>query len=513
MIVIPSERSESRDLHFTVGRGRLSRVLPSAPCSGLLYHQAVREKVLHYIRQRGLLRAGDRVTVAVSGGADSVALLRILLDLRLELGVVLTVAHFNHQLRGDDSEADEHFVAELARQHDLLFFVGRAIVREHAAANKLSIEHAARELRYQWMTKLARQQHLDAIAAAHNADDQAETVLMKFLRGAGTRGLAGIHPVLLRDGMRIVRPLLETSRAEIEDYLHSLKQPWHEDHTNRDTRHTRNRVRRELLPLLERDYNPNLRKLLGETAEIARDEEADWEKLATNCLDLWHHDERRLLLQDPSSGRPSEFLSESVALQRRALKCFLERHNIAIEFHHVESVRLCAHRDGSAASLPGGWQAKREGHWLELVPPSTTGEKPEGESYEYFLPLPGRCAIPEVDIVLQATIVRAEAAALAPLGSLLCLAKIGPNLLIRNWQPGDRFRPAHTGSEEKLKRMFSEKRIPADQRALWPVALAGAQVVWVRGFPAAHDYAWGPGSGDALCIEVLPDESPSVATE
>jgi tRNA(Ile)-lysidine synthase len=472
----------------------------------LLYHQEVREKVLHYIRERGLLRAGDRVAVAVSGGADSVALLRILLELRLGLGVVLAVAHFNHQLRGDDSHADEQFVAELVRQHDLPFFAGRADVSQHARANKLSIEHAARELRYQWLTKLAREQHLDAIATAHTADDQAETVLMKFLRGAGTRGLAGIHPVLIRDGMRIVRPLLEISRAEIEAYLHSLNQPWQEDHTNRDTRHTRNRIRRELLPLLERDYNPNLRQLLSETAEIARDEEAAWEVLTAKCVDRWQQDERRLLLQDLSPAHTSEFLSESVALQRRALKCFLERHVIAIEFHHVESVRLCAHRDGSVVSLSGGWQAKREGQWLELIPPSTTDEKPDGSTYEYCLRLPGRCAIPEAGIVLQSTVIPAATAVLAPPGSLLCLTKIGPNLLIRNWLAGDRFRPAHTGSEEKLKRLFSEKHIPADQRPVWPVALAGTQIVWVRGFAAAHDYAWVPESGDALRIEVLLDQ-------
>ncbi len=471
----------------------------------LLYHQLVREKVLHYIRERGLLRAGDRVAVAVSGGADSVALLRILLELRSELGIVLTVAHFNHQLRGDDSDADEHFVAELARQHDLPFFAGRASVREHAAANKLSIEHAARELRYQWLCGLARQQCFDAIATAHNADDQAETVLMKFLRGAGTRGLGGIHPVLIRDGVRIVRPLLETSRAEIEAYLHCLNQPWREDHTNRDTRHTRNRIRHELLPRLEQDYNPNLRQLLSETAEIARDEEAAWEVLTAKCVDRWHQDDGRFLLQDRSLGLLSEFLSESVALQRRALKCFLERHGIAIEFHHVESVRHCAHRDGSVASLPGGWQAKREGHWLELIPPATTDEKPDRSNYEYCLPLPGRCDIPEAGIVLQATMVPAEAAVLVPPGSLLCVAKLGPKLLIRNWLPGDRFRPAHTGSEEKLKRLFSEKRIPADQRPLWPVGLAGSQIVWVRGFPVAQEYAWVPESGDAVHIEVLVD--------
>jgi tRNA(Ile)-lysidine synthase len=191
-----------------------------------LYHHSVRDKVLQYIRRRELLRAGDRVAAAVSGGADSVALLRALLELRAELGIVLAVAHFNHQLRSEGSDADEQFVADLASQHDMPFFAGRADVRAHADANKLSLEHAGREMRYQWLLELAQDERLDAIATAHTAGDQAETVLMKFLRGAGTRGLAGIHPLLVREGVRIIRPLLETSRTEVEQYLTSILQPW-----------------------------------------------------------------------------------------------------------------------------------------------------------------------------------------------------------------------------------------------------------------------------------------------
>ena len=154
----------------------------------------MREHVLHYIGECRLLKAGDRVAVAVSGGADSVALLRVLLELREDLGIVLVVAHFNHQLRGNDSDADEFFVRDLSSHHDLPFFAGRADVRGHATGNRLSLEHAARELRYNWLIRLAQQERLDAIATAHNSDDQAETVLMKFLRGAGTQGLAGIYP-------------------------------------------------------------------------------------------------------------------------------------------------------------------------------------------------------------------------------------------------------------------------------------------------------------------------------
>src|SRR5208337_30991 len=164
-----------------------------AACRRLHYHHSVRSKVLGYIRKRKLMWAGDRVCLAVSGGADSVALLRVLLELRSELGVVLSVAHFNHRLRGAYSEADEAFVEELARRHDLEIFSGRGDVRDHALTSKLSIEAAARELRYCWLTSLAESHKLNEIATAHTLDDQAETVLLKFLRGAGTRGLAGIY--------------------------------------------------------------------------------------------------------------------------------------------------------------------------------------------------------------------------------------------------------------------------------------------------------------------------------
>jgi len=464
----------------------------------------VRDKVLSCIRERVLLRSGDRVAIAVSGGGDSVALLRVLLEVRSELGIVVAVAHFNHGLRGKDSDADEQFVGELALHHDLPFFAGRADVREHAAVNKLSLEHAARELRYEWLIKVAHEQRLEAIATAHTRDDQAETVLMKFLRGAGTRGLAGIHPTLVRDGIRIVRPLLETARAEVEQYLTSLGQPWREDATNRDPRFARNRIRHELLPLLERDYNPNIRELLKEAAEVALAEEDYWNQEAEHFLERWHKPPRRLLLHaklSPSAG----LQAEPLAMQRRILKCFLECRGLPPDFYHVEALRRCALGETSRVDLPGGWLARRDGDWLELAPPEA---QPSGSvvSYEWSLPIPGKCAIPEARLTIQATLVPTDLAASDPPGSLLCLARIGKELTIRNWQPGDRFRPAHTGSEEKLKRLFSEKRIPADRRPLWPVALVGAQIVWVHGFPVAHDYAWVPGSGDALRIEVLLDE-------
>lgn len=462
----------------------------------------MREKALHYIRKLDLLRAGGRVAVAVSGGADSVALLRILLELRAGLGIVLFVAHFNHQLRGEDSDADEQFVADLARQHDLPFFAGRGDVRAYAAAKKLGIEHGARDLRYDWLLNVAREQRLEVVATAHTADDQAETVLMKFLRGASTRGLAGIHPLLQRNGVRIVRPLLQTKRSEVEQYLTSIDQPWREDHTNLDAQHTRNRIRHELLPLLERDYNPNLRQLLSETAEIALAEEDYWRNHTSTLASRWHQRERSMRLQEGDG-----FLLSAIAVQRRTLRHFLAWHGITVDFHHVEAVRRCALGDGATANLPGGWQARRNGDWLELLAATSAFEKQEViQRWQYQLTIPGNCRIPEAGMTLKAVLLSAAAASQEPPGSLLRASSLEPSLLIRNWQPGDRFHPAHTASEEKLKRLFSEKRIPANQRPRWPVALSGSQIVWVRGFPAAHDFVWLPGSGDAVKIDVIPAE-------
>lgn len=331
----------------------------------------MREKVLRYIRDKGLLKAGDRVVVAVSGGADSVALLRQLLDLRADLGVVLAVAHFNHGLRGDSAQADEAFVAELAKQHAVEFFGAREDVREHAFRNKLSIEAAARELRYRWLTQLAAEQRFDAIATAHTADDQAETVLLKFLRGAGTRGLAGIYPVVRANTarakdhlapefpddtaresnpeVRIVRPLLQISRADVESYLASIDQPWREDESNLDRRFLRNRVRHDLLPLLEREYNPNLRARLASLAEVSRAEEEYWQDAVSREVEVRKSGPRQLVL--------AGFPRLPLALQRRLLRAFAQSAGLTLDFEHLESLLACSlgqtGPDGGSRRLAG----------------------------------------------------------------------------------------------------------------------------------------------------------------
>ena len=238
------------------------------------------QRVLTHIRDQELLAPGNRVGVAVSGGADSVALLRLLLEMREEVGVVLSVVHVNHKLRGDESDAEERFVVDLATQFALPIFRHQVEVAAHAGTEQISIETAARELRYQFFADLLGREpcSLDLVATGHSLDDQAETVLMRILRGTGMRGLGGIHPHLEFDNQpgEIVRPLLSVRRAEIEKYLRDLHQPWREDSSNRQHNFTRNRVRHVLMPLLEREFNPSIAANLSELAAIARAEADYW---------------------------------------------------------------------------------------------------------------------------------------------------------------------------------------------------------------------------------------------
>src|SRR5690242_20305056 len=218
-----------------------------------------------------MMRPGDRVGVAVSGGADSVALLLLLLELRKKLGIVLSVVHFNHKLRGKASGADEEFVAKLAAKHGLEFHTASVYVAKKAKEERANLEDAARRARYDYFRSLVESGVCGHIAVAHTADDQAETVLAHILRGTGLAGLGGIHPVTKAG---IVRPLLGVRRGDLRKYLQAKRQPWRDDATNRDTAKQRARMRKKLLPLLEKEFNPKSVQHLADLANAAREDEA-----------------------------------------------------------------------------------------------------------------------------------------------------------------------------------------------------------------------------------------------
>ncbi|HTK96211.1 MAG TPA: tRNA lysidine(34) synthetase TilS, partial [Terriglobales bacterium] len=359
----------------------------------------MKDRILQYIRAQRLLRPGDRVGVAVSGGPDSVALLRVLLELRAEHGIVVAaVLHFNHKLRAADSDADEAFVAALAREHGLEFLRAAADTAAQAAGEGL--EAAARALRLRFFADAMRAHRLDAVATGHTLDDQAETVLMRLIRGAGTRGLAAIQPIvrveLPQQEARIVRPLLAIRRAEFLDYLRGLGQPFREDASNRDPKFLRNRIRHELLPLLERDYNPRVAAGLAQTAEISRAEQQHWERElseAVRQVARWKGvpgEGRGVLLSVPA------FAQLSPALQRRLLQRLSDQVERSLTFEQIESLRELAARRSGTIELPQGLRGIREGDELSLWFAASAAAPPAG--YEYKLTAAGDVSVPELGL-------------------------------------------------------------------------------------------------------------------
>jgi tRNA(Ile)-lysidine synthase len=444
-----------------------------------MYHvsvQPVTTTVLAYIRKHALLKAGNRVGVAVSGGADSVALLRLLLELRSEIGVVLSVVHFNHQLRGAASDADAQFVADLAQHHKLDLHRESGDAAAYAAQKHLSIETAARELRYHYFRRLL-EARLNRIATAHTLDDQAETVLLKISRGAGSRGLAGIYPQLAipdsKSEATIVRPLLATRRRNLEIYLKSLGQPWREDASNRDLRHARNRVRHGILPRLERFLNPAVREALAETAEIARADEDYWQlELARLLPQVWTQQSARL--------KSTVLDALPLALQRRVVRAACESLGLRLEFHHVEEILALASSSAAKSTvLPAGWVMSRKKHdlCLERKPAAPASD------YEYLLPVPGSAVVPEINSRLEAVLVPRNCVAGYNPDHLLKSAFLDKELRVRNWRPGDRFWPAHTKAPRKIKELLPGNDGTGFDRKLWPVVVDGSELVWVRGLP------------------------------
>lgn len=480
--------------------------------------QSLAQHVLDFIRRHELLKPGDRVGVAVSGGADSVALLRLLLDLRKELGVVLSVVHFNHRLRGAESDEDEQFVAELASQHKLHFNCESGNVESHAAERHLSVETAARQLRYGFFRRLLLNGAVNRIATAHTLDDQAETVLLRLVRGAGTRGLAGIYPQLsvrrqasvpsLSSGQAevsrqqkpepsIVRPLLATRRKDLESYLAGLGQGWREDRSNRDLRHARNRVRHGILPRLQRNLNPAVREILAETAEIARAEEEYWQQEIEQVLpQVWALGATQAL---SGSLKTVALARLSLALQRRIVRAAGESLGLRLEFRHVEEILEVASghaRAAKSAVLPHDWTVSRHKNEVRFTFAGAAAAK--NSDYEYRLAIPGQIEVPEATSRFEAVLVPAGTQAGYNPEHLLEPTLLARELRVRNWRAGDRFWPAHTKTPKKIKELLQERQVTGAERRLWPVVVSGPEIVWVRGFAVPAKLR--PRAGEAVMI-------------
>ncbi len=424
-------------------------------------------------------RPGMRIAVAVSGGADSVALLRALTQIGAEKGLILSIAHMHHGIRRAAADDDAAFVETLAGELGLHLDRKQVDTPAYAQAESMGLEEAARTLRYGWFAELLGSGTFDAIATAHTLNDQAETVLHKLIRGAWTEGLSGIHPILkpvAASGGQILRPLLGATREQITTWLTQIGQPWQEDTTNAALTYTRNRIRHQLLPLLA-TFNPQIAHQLSHAAAIARDEESYWQKEVDRLLPSLLLPGRPVRGGGRSSSTQPGKRSLAIeidrlrtlhpALVRRLLRAAAKQFEAALDFE--QTARLLALVEGSASANPrredltANLRAERTPRELRLLF-TTRFEPPNPARIE--IPVPGEGEGFGYRIRLSLTAQSPDPQ---------------PDALLRAALPTDRVQLRYSrGAPKRVKEVLERLGVPAGQRAEWPVLVWQGEIVWLR---------------------------------
>lgn len=432
------------------------------------------------IQRQQLLPAGQKILVAVSGGVDSMVLLHVLNTLAPNRRWQLTVAHFNHQLRGRSSDADEKFVRKTAAALKLPFVAERADVKAFAKKSKLSIEMAARKLRHEFFARVACSRKIATVALAHHADDQVELFFLRLLRGAGGEGLAGMKrssPSPVERQVTLVRPLLDLTKADLLQFARELKISFREDATNASANFLRNRIRHELLPLLHKEYQPGLGKSVLRLMTIVGAESETIGNLAAE----WR------------SQRRPKFERLPAAVQRRVVQSQLLSLGLASDFDLVESLRSAT---GVAVSVSANLSVARNvAGVVKLKPQPSVVFKPGGLSVN----LTGRSgevgfgdAMIEWSFDTRKDFKRSRSDAAC---EFFDADKVGTKIKLRQWRPGDRFHPIGLASDAKLQDLLTNAKIPRARRhTLMIGASAAGKIFWVEGLRISENFKLTSGS-------------------
>jgi tRNA(Ile)-lysidine synthase len=451
------------------------------------------DRVLRTVRRHGLIAFRERVIVALSGGPDSVALVHILRELERRGELVLAgTAHLNHQLRGAAADEDEQFCRDMSAALGLPLEVERADVRALAIREGRSVEAAARVARYAFLERAADRLRAGVIAVGHSRDDQAETFLLRLIRGAGPRGLAAILP---RAG-RVVRPLLDIPRAELRQYAAEHAIEYRDDATNADVGIPRNRVRHALIPYLEREFSPGIVDVLARSAAIARDDE---DRLQGEAIDL----AASVVLGNRAGARVEvkALTSMHPALAARVARIALA--HLAAErfvgFDHIDAFLEFARTGnrGAALSLPGQHVVHR-GDWLELraardrrLPRRSREAAEAGTPYRFPLSIPGEVTLSQSGWAISAEQLDAPpAGGTQARGETVAVSAVTLPLFVRNRRPGDRFRPLGMGGAgKKLQDFLVDRKVRRDLRDALPLVVDGAdRIVWIVGQSVGEDF-------------------------
>ncbi len=463
-----------------------------APKTPDLVYRAFKETAL-----AGLLVPGDRVLAAVSGGPDSVALAALLLKLREEMPLEVRLAHFDHRLR-PESGADARFVDGLARRWVVPLETGSSDVRAFAAKKKLNLEEAGRDLRYRFLRRAAARSGATKIATGHTLTDQAETVLMRLMRGTGLLGLAGIAPVVAGGPCPVVRPLLAIGGPDLRAWLSAEGLPFREDASNRDLRFLRNRVRAELLPELERRYEPRIAEHLARLAALAREDEELLDGFVRELLDEFILRKGRDLSLDVKT-LPLLF----PALARRVARAFLRELSgdlRDVSFGDVDA--LLGLRENKEIDLGKGLVLRREAGRLGL-------KRAASPARAYEVGWDGRSVLTldAAGLVLSGSF-RKPAGGRRSLrgddraGALLDAGRLAFPLVVRSRRPGDAYRPFGAPGRKKLKEILRARAVPAADRGRLPVVVSHGRVIWAPGLPVGEDYKVTAATERVLAIRV-----------
>jgi tRNA(Ile)-lysidine synthase len=447
----------------------------------------IRRQFRKTIDRHAMLLPGDRVVLAVSGGPDSTALLALFRDLAPDLDLDLHVAHLNHGWRGRAAERDAEFVRRLAIRHRLPVTVGHVDPATWSAGGASSSrEERARNLRYQFLRDTAAQVGARRVALGHTCDDQAETLLLRLLRGSGARGLAGIYPVV--DDL-FIRPLIEVRRRDVLAFLRQRRLRYRIDSSNRDLSLARNRLRRRLVPLMERSFNPRSVDALAHAAELLRDEDTYLSQAAESAYRV------AALRRGEGVVLAARALHElPLALRRRVLRLALAavRGDLRrITLGHVEQALRMLEAPGRRRmiNLPGGLTISLGSGEIRVEPRDAAAAEPPGEPpacREALCPIPGAVALPGFDLKIRATLASRvpDPAALKSTGlarAYLDADLLSGPLLIRPRRPGDRFMPLGGPGTRKVKSFLIDRKVPVEERGRIPLVLSGERIAWVVG--------------------------------
>jgi len=450
------------------------------------------------IAQHRMFAAGDHVVVAVSGGADSVALLTALHELGPEMNLRLTVAHLNHGLRGDAAQREADFVKNLALKLAVPCICELRNVAEETQANGESLQEAARTVRYQFLFDVLARCNAQKIALGHTMDDQAETVLIRLLRGASTRGLGGIPPVR---GDTIVRPLIQVRRTSIEHFLQERGIQFVPDTSVDELHYLRNTIRHELIPLLARQYNPRVVETLCTTAALARDDESVLQDAAANIAG------EALKQTDDSIRIPVNLLEKHPQLAGRIVRRAFELLNGScrgLTSIHTDSVIALLNSQGSnkKVSITGGLIVQRE--YDDLV---MSLEHNPASFHVQIDRLPADVRLPQINTRIQVrtdTINDDAKLQRTDMSDTVHLAadSITLPLVIRPWKPGDRIRPFGFNAEKKIKAVFAEKKIPVRLRSRIPLIESGGRIISAGTLCIAERCRVTPPCSDVIAVTI-----------